>query len=576
MKRVIIILFFGSFFTAFGQAQVAPPDFLCVKGDTLLWILPVNSCGPFNSYDIYFSTNAGGPFSLLSAITDPAQDFYFDPNPGGETRFYYLVSNYDCPGEVAPPSDTLDNRPPEISPIRKVSVESGQVLISWSPSPSPEVIAYVIYRETSIGVVPIDTVFSGTTYVDGGAQPGNQAEAYFVNALDGCGNTSIFDEPHNTIFLEYAVNPCSQTIDLSWNPYQNWTNGVAGQELWVALNGAAPVVSASLPGNATAYTFGNVMDGDSYCFFIRANEQGNAELSNSNEVCMTADVVRPMKDFYVKTVSVTAAGTVEVNWGWDTSAEIKSVDILRSSQNGNYQLVLNQVAQYPLLPTEIYEDQSATPGAGKLFYKIQTTDDCDTMEQSTYGSTIFLSGTPQAGNINQLKWTGLDIENAVPVSYDLYRSVNGTETKIASLAAVDTAYADTFDPADFGGTAACYYTLATGTLTLPDGSQTSIQCRSNTICVERPLRIFVPNAFAPTGINQEFKPLIVPQDVADYELLVFNRYGEQLFVSNKPGDGWGGKKNGKLLPQGVYVYRIKVVQSSGREETKTGTVLLLR
>lgn len=576
MKQLFFILLFGSFFTAIGHAQVTPPDFLCVKGDTLLWDLPVNSCGPFNSYDIYFSTNAGGPFSLLTAITDPAQDFYFHPNPGGETRYYYLVSNFDCPGQMAPPSDTLDNRPPEISPIRKVSVESGQVLISWTPSPSPEVFAYVIYRETSIGVVPIDTIYSGTTYLDAGASPGNQPETYFVNALDHCGNTSIFDEPHNTIFLEYAVNPCSQTIELNWNPYQNWVNGVAGQELWAGVNGAAPSFSATIDAGATTHSFENVVDGDMYCFFIKAKEQGTGEESNSNEVCVVADVVRPMKDFYVKNVSVTTAGTVEINWGWDTSAEIKTVEILRANQNGGYQSVSSQAAQYPLLPVEVYEDQSATPAAGKLFYKIQTIDDCDTVVQSTYGATIFLSGVPQAGNVNQLNWTALNIQNATPLSYDLYRSANGVEAKIASLTAADTTYAGTFDPADFGGTTACYYVVAKGNITLPDGSETSIQSRSNTACVEQPLRIFVPNAFAPDGINQEFRPLIVPEDVADYELLVFNRYGEQLFVSHSPGDGWEGKKNGKPLPQGVYVYRIKVVQANGLENIKTGTVLLLR
>jgi len=576
MKRLFLLLFFGSFFTANGKAQVAPPVFLCLKGDTLLWSLPVNSCGPFNSYDIYFSTNAGGPFSLLAAVTSPAQDFYYHPNPGGETRYYYLVSNYDCPGQLAPPSDTLDNRPPEISPIRRVSVEGGQVLVSWAPSPSPEVLAYVIYRQTSIGVVPIDTVFSGTTYLDPQAAPGNQPEVYFVNALDGCGNTSIFDLPHNTIFLEYSVSPCSQTIELNWNPYQNWANGVAGQELWVGVNGAAPSLFTTINAAATAWSFKNVVDSTAYCFFVRAQEQVTGEESNSNEVCVVADVVRPMKDFYVKTVSVATSGAVEITWNWDSSAEIKTVDILRSDHNGNYQIAATQPAPLPLSPAWNYIDQSATPAAGKLFFKIQTTGNCDTVVQSSYGSTIFLSGTPLTGNINQLNWTALDIQYATPVSYDLYRSVNGVEAKIASLMATDTAYADAFDPADFGGTAACYYVLAKGNLTLPDGSQTNIQSRSNTVCVEQPLRIYVPNAFAPNGVNQEFRPLIVPQDVADYELRIFNRYGEQLFVSRTPGDGWGGEKNGKLLPQGVYVYRIKVVQSSGREELKTGTVLLLR
>ena len=111
-------------------------------------------------------------------------------------------------------SDTLDSRPPTVSPLQSATIQGSEVLLSWTPSTSPEVYAYIIYRRDPSGVIPIDTVFDGSnSYVDMNATPDVESEGYFVNALDRCGNTSIFDVEHRTAFLEGAPTQCS--VDLS-------------------------------------------------------------------------------------------------------------------------------------------------------------------------------------------------------------------------------------------------------------------------------------------------------------------------------------------------------------------------
>ena len=293
-------------------AQVLPPNFLCVKADTLFWEIPVNNCGAFNSYDIYSSSNSSGPFTLLATVTNPAQTSYFHANPSGNTFYYYLLSNYNCPGQTALASDTLDNRPPQVSAIRSVSVTGDEVMVSWNPSPSPEVFAYIIYRQTSIGVVPVDTVFAGSSYLDQRANPGAMSETYLVNALDRCGTTSIFDVKHTTMFLEGEVSPCEQAADLKWNLYQGWANGIGAQELWASVNGAAPVMLLALTPGVSSYKYRGLNDGDDYCFYILAKEQATGEMSISNQVCLVADVVRPVKGFFIKNLTVNEAGNVEV------------------------------------------------------------------------------------------------------------------------------------------------------------------------------------------------------------------------------------------------------------------------
>lgn len=62
------------------------------------------------------------------------------------------------------------------------------------------------------------------------------------------------------------------------------------------------------------------------------------------------------------------------------------------------------------------------------------------------------------------------------------------------------------------------------------------------------------------------------------ELSVFNRWGEMVFDSNRDGNqNWNGHFNGKLQPQGNYVYRAVVVNNSTGKQYPlvTGNVALL-
>jgi gliding motility-associated-like protein len=577
MKIQSALLALGLFISIQLQGQILPPEFLCVRGDTLFWNTPTNNCGSFINYEVYGSQSQQGPYVLLTGISNASQDFYFHVNPSGEVWYFYLLSNYNCPGQMAIPSDTLDNRPPGISPIENVTVENGEAVVNWRLSPSPEVYAYVIYRETPIGVIPVDTVFSGNTYTDPSAKPEEMSESYFVNALDRCGNTSIFDAKHRTIFLEATVNPCRQSVTLNWNIYQNWTNGIGEQQLWVGVNGAPPAPVVMLGGGAVnSYELKDINDGDDYCFVLQAIEANTGIVSRSNEVCLTANIVQAIRDMYMKNVTVTPDNQVKVIWAWNTAAEINEIQILRSDQNLDYKSIATEAPQFPLAAESSYTDATAMPTAGAYFYKIQTQDDCDSLAVSTYGSTIFLTVTGVPGNINRINWSAFSLENAIVTTYEVFKIVNGTESLITSAGVSARSFDSNFDPTIPGEAQACYYVVATATLTTPDGSEVTIQSRSNTACASQKARVYVPNAFVPEGFNQEFKPLIVLGDVAEYKMNIYDRYGQEVFFSANTDEGWNGKKEGKELPQGIYVYVIRVTQTNGKIVEKKGSVLLLR
>lgn len=92
--------------------------------------------------------------------------------------------------------------------------------------------------------------------------------------------------------------------------------------------------------------------------------------------------------------------------------------------------------------------------------------------------------------------------------------------------------------------------------------------------------IYLPSAFVPESDiaeNQVFKPIGNEISDENYEMLVYDRWGERVFISRNPQDGWDGcLKSGALAPQGVYAYQIRFQDMEGRPNSTHGTVLLLR
>ncbi len=97
-------------------------------------------------------------------------------------------------------------------------------------------------------------------------------------------------------------------------------------------------------------------------------------------------------------------------------------------------------------------------------------------------------------------------------------------------------------------------------------------------------KISFPNAFNPTSnnlLNKEFKVVGEFGGFKSYKMNIFNRWGQLVFESEDPTEGWDGTYNGEDAPYGTYVYSAffesyeSSVQSS-LEVKKTGTVTLLR
>jgi len=90
--------------------------------------------------------------------------------------------------------------------------------------------------------------------------------------------------------------------------------------------------------------------------------------------------------------------------------------------------------------------------------------------------------------------------------------------------------------------------------------------------------VYFPNAFAPgsTVGNNYFRPL--GPSLSDFSLSIFDRWGQQIFVTDNRETGWDGTSKGRLCPPGVYVYvaTYELASSPGTTLKAHGTVTLVR
>jgi gliding motility-associated-like protein len=89
--------------------------------------------------------------------------------------------------------------------------------------------------------------------------------------------------------------------------------------------------------------------------------------------------------------------------------------------------------------------------------------------------------------------------------------------------------------------------------------------------------IYIPNAFTPNGdyLNDIFKAKVFG-NIISFRLQVYNQWGQQIFTTENPENGWDGKMKGRPADAGVFVW-ICTYQLQGRKPTtQKGTVTLIR
>jgi gliding motility-associated-like protein len=583
MRSLVIFFFF--YVSVLNAQTLSNPCARILIGtgqDSLIW--SATPCANFDGFIIFASPDGVSAPVAIDTVLDVNARGYRNPNPGEIARNYRVA--IICGGVIVSSTGIVSNQRPVTPDLRSVSIIGGNPVISWNPSPSPNVIGYQVYKENPYGSgnffpYPANNqIINGLSFTD----PNNSTllVRYAIVAISSC-NAGLLGEgnpldgttgPHSSMFLTSSIDSCSGNITLRWNEYENWRDGADYYIVRMIRNGGNPQNLDSV--STGSFVYPAAQNGDVLEFWIEARERNNNNNAISSRVLMNIDVNKKMDFLYLTGVSIDA--TLQkplISWRWDIDCDFGAASLQRSDDSinwSNVQSIANSLTQNNSLL-----DNSADASNQRYYYRINFTDACAGNLISNKGANILLKGQAEEGFVNKLSWTNFNLDFAVGDQYELRKIVASSDFSLISLPDTDSIYRDQTNVNNPAEATSCYYIEARGIINLPGNPPRYVFSRSNTVCPEQKAVLWFPNAFAPEGKNNEFKPLAgFGSRLESYLLQIYDRYGALLFESAEVERGWDGTAANKALAQGVYVYVARFTQSDGSSGTQKGTVLLIR
>ncbi len=96
------------------------------------------------------------------------------------------------------------------------------------------------------------------------------------------------------------------------------------------------------------------------------------------------------------------------------------------------------------------------------------------------------------------------------------------------------------------------------------------------VTVDLSCGFFIPNVFSPNGDMQNDVFKVMSNCITFFNLVIFDRWGEKIFQTNNPEQGWDGSFKSKECDSDVYVYNIIADMANGESIARYGNVTLIR
>lgn len=475
-----------------------------------------------------------------------------------------------------------DQTPPDIPGMTSVTIDTltNETQIYWNPSTAPDTYGYIIYMQHPVTgfLIELDTIYGQFNtsysyledYIDG-------STTYTVAAFDSC--PSPFGAPfnlsardpnfHSTVFLSNSFSTCAGTINLSWTSYRGWN--AASYDVFVKKQGESWQLLTTVTGTSHSFLGENQT---AYEIVIRANKgDGTTSFSNMRSF-VVATTLQP-RFSYISTAAVLPGDqSIEIKYIYDDLAIVTKIELQRLNR-GEFETieeVENPSAEHVFIDENVYVDDKS------YMYRVIYYDSCGNKGYvSNSAQTILLkSQLDQTTFISYVNWSPYSQFNGSIIGYNLYRSINGAESYdyVATIPSSQLSFEDNLYDLDNEGQV-CYRVEALEGPNIFNNPEVS---RSNETCVVIDPLVYIPNAFYPDGVNTIFIPVIRSYVIDSYRLTVFDRWGQVVFQTGNPLEGWNGLINnsGREAETATYVYMVEFNDGNGEQIKTRGHVTLLR
>jgi gliding motility-associated-like protein len=362
------------------------------------------------------------------------------------------------------------------------------------------------------------------------------------------------------------------TNSLSWTEYINMKPDLAGYRIYLSVDGDPFELLADRPAGTSTYAHTGLEAGHTYDYFIRAYSISDQVTSSSCIRGLSSWQYHEPTENEFENASVENSDFVSLVLLPDTIATVPALTIYRSEYaSGPFEL-LDEIQLQGTSPV-YYDDLTAEVNSSSYYYYSGLVDSCgNEVLQTDLMRTIFLQGESSGAQENSLSWNAFEGWPAGVETYVIYRAldVDGSFEMLAEVDGLTLSYEDNFSNIPINANGLVYFVRA------KDQGQTGLYSESNQILFEYSPSIYLPNAFTPGGQNPVYKPVGAFINFTEYQMYIYNRWGQLVFSSQDFSVGWDGSYKGQVAPTGAYVCLISYRSTEGSSGNLKSTFVLLR
>ncbi len=388
---------------------------------------------------------------------------------------------------------------------------------------------------------------STTTIANSTIRTDDNYYCFRLGSFDPCNNTTLYS---NII--------CSANFDLSLQSNMNnltWTSSTSGV-INFAINRDGTAIGST---GALSFPDNNIVCKTNYCYQLITN-YANGSQSISLEKCGVAfstDIPTAIADV----TAVVNMGNVDLTWQQDPAFQAAKYSVFRNSGSGNFSFLTNTAV------TQFTDNDYAT--SGQFCYRINYEDVCD--NASSVGvdvCPIRLAGSIDSDNSIDLNWSTYTgwVNGVSDYTVEKYDG-QGVPLQTFNVGTATTLEDNTSDPIN-----QLYVYVVKADANDPGLGQAV----SNEVTVIKEPHLFYPKAFTPNGDNLNDVFTVFGEYIVDFEMKIFNRWGELLFTTSAIEQGWDGRFKGTVQTEGTYTFVANLTDLAGRTFNRSGSVVLLR
>jgi gliding motility-associated-like protein len=312
-----------------------------------------------------------------------------------------------------------------------------------------------------------------------------------------------------------------------------------------------------------------------YTYFLVVENLCNEKGTNSYDLSSVKEHEIPIAATYIKTVTV-EEDYLKIIWLKSTESDFGHYELYKSERG---KTTLTYLTSFFGLNDTVYIDEDVDINNKSYCYQVKVSDDCGHLSKlSNYGCSIVIRGESVDNGpkvkprfLFDLNWDEYLSWAGGVEEYELLRSVDtGSLRPIVRVNSNSRDYDDSNLDFDWGG---YWYSI----MAYEGPGSHNATSRSNDIYLIQPPLVFVPNAFTSNGdnINDVFGWSDV--FVREFEMRLYNTWGEKVFESTDKNNTWSGKyREDQLHHSNVYVWVVIYKGWDNRRYIKKGTVTIIR